>query len=396
MKKLLLGLMTAGGVITCTAQWSVIPIPASGKMESLKFINASRGFACGITTFFKTVDGGLSWSTSPVMGFRDIDFVDSLVGYAAGNIGLIQKTVDGGKNWESKTAPNSNSIWAVSAVSNKDAFFGVTGGLVFKTTNSGFNFSKQTVAGAGVTLQDIHFTTTSNGCAVGSDGAIYRTTNGGTDWESVYTTAVPAGLNAVYNVSTSLAFAVGTKGTIAISINGGLHWYPRTSGTMQTLHSVHFSDLKNGIIVGDSGIVLRTTDGGGSWFVENAGTTANLYSVFMISSTSAVIGGISNVYKNTNLYIPPSSTAVNDAASQTISFTVYPNPANESLYLERNNISNTSCHYRVMDMMGKLIAEGVLESKENRVDISSFRQGVYYLQLQDEQGGTGMKSFTRY
>lgn len=395
MKKLLLGLMTAGGVINCTAQWSVIPIPSSGKMESLEFITTSRGFACGVTTFFKTVDGGLTWSTSPVMGFRDIDFVDSLVGYAAGNVGLIQKTTDGGKTWTSKTAPNSSSLWAVSAVSNKDAFFGVTGGFVYKTTNSGFSFTKQTSAGTGVTLQDLHFTSTANGCAAGSDGSIYRTTNGGADWENVYTTPVPAGLNAIYNVNTSLAFAVGTKGIIAISINSGLHWYPRTSGTTQTLHSVHFSDALNGMIVGDSGIVLRTTDGGGSWFLENAGTTANLYSVFMTSATSAVIGGTSNVYKNTNLYIPPSSTSVLEESQPGFGFSVYPNPTQEFLFINRKNAQVSDNSYVIIDRIGKQVAQGTLHLNEHGIDVSFLSQGIYYIQLSDDLNGSVVKTFTR-
>jgi photosystem II stability/assembly factor-like uncharacterized protein len=56
---------------------------------------------------FKSVDGGTNWSTVfdtiNVYGWYDIDFADSLVGYAVGNGKEFLKTTDGGDTWNYRT-----------------------------------------------------------------------------------------------------------------------------------------------------------------------------------------------------------------------------------------------------------------------------------------------------
>lgn len=69
-------------------------------------------------------------------------------------------------------------------------------------------------------LEDVSFTDSDNGTAVGENGIILRTTDGGTTWTS------------------------------------------QTSGTTYLLRGVSFTDSNNGTAVGIPGTILRTTTGG--------------------------------------------------------------------------------------------------------------------------------------
>lgn len=378
MRKILLGLLTVGVVYTCDAQWTTISIPSTGKIESIDFVNASRGFAASTTTFFKTYDGGQTWNTSPIMGgFRDIDFVDSLVGYAVGNVGLIQKTVDGGKNWTTKSAPKVNSIQAVSAVSGTTAFMGVSGGFVYKTTNSGTSFTTTSPADASVTINDLRFLTSQSGVAIGSDGIIYRTTNAGTNWDIVWTSPVTAGYNAVSFGSSSRGLVVGSGGVMAVTINSGANWIKRISGTTKNLNAVHFCDANNGMAVGDSGIVLRTANGGDSWQVENIGTGVALYSVYLINPTTAIIGGQNMVYRNANMV--SIATSVKEQANHKLQFDIYPNPAVSEIRF--SGLQEGAVQYNIIDLTGKIVQSGTLLNTEDAISVSELQAGSYFIEI---------------
>jgi hypothetical protein len=47
-----------------------------------------------------------------------------------------------------------------------------------------------------------------------------------------------------------------------------LNWNYQTSGTIETLTSVHFTDNNTGWVVGDNGTILKTTNGGVTFIEE--------------------------------------------------------------------------------------------------------------------------------
>jgi len=59
--------------------------------------------------------------------------------------------------------------------------------------------------------------------------------------------------------------AVGAKGIILKTNNGGISWTTQTSGTMNCLISVYFTDANTGYAVGESGTILKTINGGINW-----------------------------------------------------------------------------------------------------------------------------------
>lgn len=70
----------------------------------------------------------------------------------------------------------------------------------------------------------------------------------------------------------------------------------------------------------------------------------------------------------------------NIAANLTVS--MYPNPTNDFVMI--NIPSGASLNYSITNSMGSMIREGALNT--NKIDVSSFSNGVYFVQFHDENG----------
>lgn len=74
--------------------------------------------------------------------------------------------------------------------------------------------------------------------------------------------------------------------------------------------------------------------------------------------------------------------------AKTSDFLIYPNPAKENLYLVYNgNKSFTDLRYRLIDMNGRVVKEGLLsQSGRELIDINSIPSAVYVICLYDSRG----------
>ncbi|MFA4923135.1 MAG: YCF48-related protein, partial [Ignavibacteriaceae bacterium] len=113
---------------------------------SMRFANATKGYACGSYNLGVTSDGAATWKLSFFAGkvFRDISVVDANTAYAVGDQGLMKKTTDGGVTWS-------------------DVPHNIPPG----TYNTGFN--------------SVYFTSASEGW-VTADVGIYHTIDAGLTW----------------------------------------------------------------------------------------------------------------------------------------------------------------------------------------------------------------------
>ncbi len=166
--------------------------------RKIKMINSNLGFACidfQTSVSYRTTNGGLNWVNLNDSAFLDMDFIDSLKGWA-GKMNNIKVTTNGGLNWEIQNVPRfySNVCNSISII-NKDTlwFSGCYNhnylndrlyGVLCKTTNGGVNWGYQTtdtsihIPGYG----KISFTNKLNGWAhLVSAGAGIHTKTGGND-----------------------------------------------------------------------------------------------------------------------------------------------------------------------------------------------------------------------
>jgi hypothetical protein len=127
--------------------------------DKIYMVNKNLGFMSRDQAYTgRTTNGGLNWSiTVEDSTFRDIIFIDSLIGYRA--FAGVKKTTNGGLNWFSQFLPsvigstfNLKVMLKISPI-NKDTVYGVGGifdypnnqsrCILYKTTNGGINWGYQ-------------------------------------------------------------------------------------------------------------------------------------------------------------------------------------------------------------------------------------------------------------
>ena len=261
-----------------------------------QWITQSTGFASvSAIASVSTVNSTTAWAlavdptgTTPVQ-----DFTRTIDG-AAWTMGTVATT--GGPN--KAAGLDAANIFALDANTAWVSMFdngGTLGGGIFKTTNGGATWAKQTSASFAApmgTPNFVYFFDANNGVCMGDSNTgsweIYTTINGGTNWARVSSLNIPANLigeignTNTYAASGSSIWFGTSSGRIYRSTNKGLTW--SVSATPYSLNStvsaISFKDLNNGLAIADNGTtnsgIITTTDGGASWTMKNSGITGGL------------------------------------------------------------------------------------------------------------------------
>ena len=66
---------------------------------------------------------------------------------------------------------------------------------------------------------------------------------------------------------------------------------------------------------------------------------------------------------------------------------VYPNPASESLNIDFNSKAQSFSQFKIYNLLGSVLMEGVLESEKNMLIISQLKAGFYILELFESESG---------
>jgi len=83
-----------------------------------------------------------------------------------------------------------------------------------------------------------------------------------------------------------------------------------------------------------------------------------------------------------------STSAINQISNKIQQIKIYPNPANNKITVQTTQITEV----KIFDMLGKQI----LSTKANEIDISSFNDGVYFIQVQTNQSTTTQKIIVQH
>lgn len=120
----------------------------------------------------------------------------------------------------------------------------------------------------------------------------------------------------------------------------------------------------------------------GDSFVSPAGSfaTADNYDYFCIPHCGSGMVGV---------VIVQSSTGVAEKERE-IDFTLYPNPSENTLFVNLGTASAAKVAVRILDITGKsmIVNENILQPGQDnlKVDISSLSKGSYIIQLSTEEG----------
>ena len=256
-----IGKTTDGGLTSFTQNSGV-----TQDLNKVKALNENVAYACGVSgTMIKTTNGGNNWisqTTSTTSPLNDLDFINENTGYAIGSTGVgtngvTIRTTNGGASWESRT-----TIEAGSTPRQIDFIDSLTGWVavfhkIYKTTDGAVSWVPQLTSTEG--MYGVKFINELLGFAYGtgvSGGKIFKTTNSGINWELISNPISSA--NAMDFGNASNGVLVGNQGSIVQTTDGGFTWTTSPGQTNLTLYGVHCNaDGINAWIVGDQGLLMQ-------------------------------------------------------------------------------------------------------------------------------------------
>lgn len=269
--------------------WQRVSSGSMSPVMDVCFNSAGYGFVVGFDGLLMTADKGKTWSHTGCYAGQAIDFVNELTGWACDYSGNMYKTIDGGFSW-GKVA--GNIAPRVYDLDFTDSLNGWAAGMpyILHTSDGGNTWNIQHNADG--FLWGITFLDSLCGWAVGRGGVILHTNNGGATWirQSSPTTAQ---FNDVYFIDSLRGWAVAGTLDIVSTVDGGDTWSLHSAPDVgrQGLYSVAFVDSLNGWAVGTNGLVLGTSDGGESWKRQITPVSAHLQSIWATDSATAWAAG---------------------------------------------------------------------------------------------------------
>lgn len=89
-----------------------------------------------------------------------------------------------------------------------------------------------------------------------------------------------------------------------------------------------------------------------------------------------------NIQKESTLFLESSTLSVNNLANVERKLSVYPVPAKN--YISISNLKEVKT-YRILNVLGQGVQEGVVSSGKDRIDIQSLDRGFYVLNFKNEE-----------
>lgn len=182
----------------------------------MHFFDSKQGIVLKGNLALRTNDAGSTWTESnlPAQYMRQIDFVQSQIGYVSGGItydaqsrGNICKTIDGGQTWSNIHTANAE-VMSLDFIDAHTGFYVDFNQSVYTTTDGGIRWTK---AGEMPSLPLCFcFINSAIGFATTQQGEILKTTDAGRTWAVTY--SKPNNPIAKIFAIQNTVYAVGNEG----------------------------------------------------------------------------------------------------------------------------------------------------------------------------------------
>ncbi|HPS62547.1 MAG TPA: YCF48-related protein, partial [Bacteroidales bacterium] len=285
-----------GGIALKAQQWQWLnPKPTGSYLRDICFTGPATGYIVGdYGTILKTLDGGLTWhlkESGTQAHLNSVFFINQTKGFAV-SYGTILKTTNSGETW---TIQSGFPVDLVSIFfANENTGYAAGGNAILKTTDGGNSWNMNLYEDYEY-FHSLFFTSSDTGFVLASYPPLYeryilKTTNGGTSWGVVaITDNYP---EALWFTDASTGYMADNYGGIFNTTDGGLSWTLQFRAPGDDLHDIFFQDSNHGFAVGIGPKVIMTTDAGATWFSAPNNTGAQgLRSVWFTDPGHGVILG---------------------------------------------------------------------------------------------------------
>ena len=415
MKKILLSLsIFATQSIFSQNPWIPTGSPTAGRYDDISFISPDTGWAVNSTgNILNTIDGGINWNvqkSSPGTYMRSIEFANKKIGFAgaleASGSNVFFKTTDGGVTWTDISSVITGTNRGICGICCVDTMVTYAVGVwsspsyVMKTIDGGNTWTQINMGAYANALIDVQFIDANNGYVTGqsnisAEGAvILKTTDGGMSWSKVFTSNLAGeylwkiqnldGTNWFASVEAAGVPVNTTNNVFAKSIDGGNTWISKPVATSIYFQGIGFMTPQKGWIGNYS--LYETNDGGDTWVEIMPYDNSNQFDRFQrINSTTAYFSS-TKVNKLSN-----TTTAVkeNKKNNERNWLSVYPNPAKTQISYHLDLPNKTMYYVRLFNANNEIIWEEVNQKEKGSYDFSISKKlepGVYFVYVMFNEG----------
>jgi photosystem II stability/assembly factor-like uncharacterized protein len=400
-----------------TQPWKKLQSPVNVTLRYLSFVDTLTGWAAGEAgTIIRTTDGGNSWEiqNSNVNTFiMDIFFIDKNLGWALTLKdvfpfnSILLKTTNGGTDWYQKNFPDSLGL--VRTIFFFDSLNGFSGGsYITYTSNSGESWNKVDLDSNMVSNYPVYkfnFFNRKFGYACGGRldvyGVVWRTTNSGLNWSAQGISADEIFDIFILDSLNAFTLSGDPEGFIGIAnlntTDAGVTWNFEELPFFGLSFNIDFRTYNEGWSASGYKFLL-TTNRGKNWEEFETPDTTVVYDLqFPDARTGYAVGENGVILK-----LDPALVEVEDEISQPEEFILYqnyPNPFNSSTKIKFTLPSVETRHasslqivtLKVYDALGNEVATLIneeLPAGEYGVDFKvhssedrKLSSGVYFYQL---------------
>jgi photosystem II stability/assembly factor-like uncharacterized protein len=394
--------------------------------QDVSFVNAQEGFvvgggpgaACNFGDILGTTDGGSSWEFlfGRRCAFMNCDFVNDSAGFVsfercgfttAEELGFstnLLEITNGGNIWN-EFSHGFNLFTQLNFIDERTGFAGNDSGI-FITSNGGETwdllFSSETIR---TMIENMGYIKEFISKTVRSDERTYWSIaenilikfNSDGAWERIELETEQDLYKIFFKDENTGCISTGEywydpdPPTMFKTEDGGESWF-RIDYPYQ-FRDMYFKDEEYGWAVGMDtigyGVILETTNGGEDWTVQVDSLSAPLNGIDYRDGIMWAVGEHGLVLKmHDSTYV--SVIEHPDAEiSDDYSLHIYPNPTNSILNLE----SEFSGPYiiNLLNLNGQLVLEQVITGNRHQLDLSSFREGAFFITIRSKDSVTTKK-----
>lgn len=367
----------AGGVyrsINNGSSWSFVK---TGAYNGFKKVNNGRILLLGLGGFIGSAistsdDGGLSWTAS-------ISGIDPI---SSGNVSI-----------EDASVSQNGTIYIVSRQNRG----------VYASTNNGNTWVEKAVGITGSTsaLWSI-LAIDDNTIIVGASDGIYRSIDAGVTWIKVLNTSSSSSyVMTMKKNSLGTIYAGLVSGIVRKSVDNGLTWTnTNLSGSSTSVYDIEI-DSNDNIYVSSflGGIVKYSSSespiGVFGYSANGLVNTRVLDLSIDESGSNPLFYACSNSTTGTGgcMYrLGLSSTVGIEKFSSSNNILIYPNPTSQSIQIQGIDF-NEGVHLKIISIDGKIMKDEM--SNKSNISVSDLNSGMYFIELTDIKGKTGITKFIK-
>jgi photosystem II stability/assembly factor-like uncharacterized protein len=235
---------------------------------AMNFFNNNTGYLADFFGgLYKTSNSGTNWSRlseSNIWGCISSYFINSDTGFT-GTLNAFYKTTDGGSTFTPVNI-TPHRVTQMFFLNKTTGWTGNADGIINKTTDAGVSFTPQ--YNFSNNIYKIFFSNETTGYASVATQGLYKTTNGGANWNLV--TNQHGSINSVAFINSETGWACSSFSDILKTTNGGANWLSQLSIPKQAFFEIQYTGNNTLWAAGQEGLLAKTTNGG-ALFIQQSG-----------------------------------------------------------------------------------------------------------------------------